>query len=201
MRVARGVVAAALAVSCAVSTPPFPSDGVGGIAPERHGVPGVRVPVDLTTHTANDYQPAISPDGTRLLFVSDRQGQPDLWLKSIDGRATRGAVRVTWHTATDAEPAWAPNGRTIVFTSHREDPDGDIYTIRTLPLIRRLVGDRLLWRRGSIVERLTDSSGAESIDSISPSWPAPRKDPPRPVPSSPKSMSVSTMCPPAEAPR
>ncbi len=32
---------------------------------------------------ANDYDPAVSPDGTKLVFASDRDGNPELYLLNL----------------------------------------------------------------------------------------------------------------------
>ena len=34
----------------------------------------------LTTHPALDYEPTISPDGRWVVFTSERDGSPDLWV-------------------------------------------------------------------------------------------------------------------------
>src|SRR5580692_7289700 len=39
----------------------------------------------LTTGMAFDSQPAVSPDGKRIAFVSDRDGSDNLWICNMDG--------------------------------------------------------------------------------------------------------------------
>jgi len=80
----------------------------------------------LTTHTADDFQPDVSPDGKSVAFVSNRSGNNDIWLIPIDGGPAR---QLTTHTASDSDPAWSRDGKKIAFTSLREDSKGDIWVL------------------------------------------------------------------------
>lgn len=102
----------------------------------------------LTTHTADDYQPAISPDGKSVAFVSNRSGNNDIWLILIDGGPAR---ELTTHTTSDTDPAWSRDGKKIAFTSLREDSKGDIWVLDL---------------ESGKETRITDSRAAESH----PSW-------------------------------
>lgn len=44
----------------------------------------------VAAHSANDFAPIWSTDGSRLLFLSDRSGGLDLWSLRLDGTTTRG---------------------------------------------------------------------------------------------------------------
>lgn len=70
-----------------------------------------------------DSDPQWSPDGTRLAFVSDRDGTNDIWLMNTDGS---GAKNLTRGAGDDLSPRWSPDGRRIAFTSSR-DGDVEIY--------------------------------------------------------------------------
>lgn len=68
-------------------------------------------PENLTQHAADDFDPAYSPDGRRLVFVSTRDGgTPRLHVMDGDGGDVRlladlpGPVR---------HPTWSPDGRTL----------------------------------------------------------------------------------------
>lgn len=70
----------------------------------------------LTTSRYSETQPAYSPDGKRIAFVSRRGGNEDIYVMNADGTNVR---RLTTARAPDIQPAWSPNGRQIVFTSQR----------------------------------------------------------------------------------
>ena len=65
-------------------------------------------------------QPARSPDGTRVAFVSLRDGNREIYVMDADGG---DPVNLTRHDAYDSAPAWSPDGRRIVFESDR---DGEV---------------------------------------------------------------------------
>ena len=57
--------------------------------------------------------PAWSPDGTEIAFVSGRDGVGHVFAMKPDGSATR---RVTDTEKDDAHPSWSPDGKWIVFS-------------------------------------------------------------------------------------
>lgn len=77
---------------------------------DRHAIPG----------TAPSDFPAWSPDGKRVAFVSDRDGNLEIYSINTDGT---GVVRLTNDPAQDFAPAWSPDGKSIVFSSDRDDRD------------------------------------------------------------------------------
>lgn len=44
----------------------------------------------LVRHPANDYAPAWTPDGKRILFVSDRSGAPGFWMIDVEDGKSQG---------------------------------------------------------------------------------------------------------------
>ncbi|HET6347371.1 MAG TPA: hypothetical protein VFH51_20740, partial [Myxococcota bacterium] len=69
----------------------------------------------LTTHSTDDSDPAFSPDGTRLAWISQADDvKGDVWVMNADGSNKR---RLTGAEAADSGPTWGPDNRTIFFTS------------------------------------------------------------------------------------
>ncbi len=82
----------------------------------------------LTRGNSNDRQPVYSPDGTRIVFSSNRSGNLDVWAHEL---ATGSVRRLTDHPGDDWDPAVMPDGR-ILWSSNRSghfevwiaEPDG-----------------------------------------------------------------------------
>jgi tetratricopeptide (TPR) repeat protein len=121
-------------------------------APPSQASP-LHIPEQITSYPAAAFAPALSPDGRRLIFVSDRSGNFDLWLQELNSRSPTPPWQLTRDSATDTAPVWSPDGRRIAFTSHRSDPRGDIF-IMTLP--RRASAEK-----PPELERLTDLTSAD----------------------------------------
>lgn len=73
---------------------------------------------------AFDCDPAFSPDGNQIAFVSDRDGNFEVYVQNLDGSELR---RLTDHPAHDSFPAFSPDGTQIAFNSDREYDAFDVY--------------------------------------------------------------------------
>ncbi|MCA3006415.1 MAG: DPP IV N-terminal domain-containing protein [Planctomycetaceae bacterium] len=73
---------------------------------------GSKAVTQLTLDPGNDVMPAISPDGKRIAFASDRSG---FW--NIYVMPTRGGqpVQITNERTADLHPSWSPDGTRLVF--------------------------------------------------------------------------------------
>jgi Tol biopolymer transport system component len=102
-----------------------------------------------------DENPRWSPDGTRILFRSNRAryqpgaaaGEPnyDLYVMQADGSGVR---RLTTGPANENEASWHPDGRSVIFSSDR-DSRGDLYRLwladgRVDRLTRHFVGRAIM---------------------------------------------------------
>lgn len=88
--------------------------------------------MNLSTNAASDYDPAISPDGTRIAFVSNREsGVENVWVMASDGSS---ASNLTFNplipSSSSSSPAWSPDGSKIAFSSNRYGPS-DIWTMNS----------------------------------------------------------------------
>ena len=84
-------------------------------------------PLQLTFGDFDDSEPAWSPDGSEIAFVSNRTAEPDgndntdIWIVSAIGDTeTRTARQVTANPGADYSPAWSKDGRTIAYVSVTE---------------------------------------------------------------------------------
>lgn len=77
----------------------------------------------LTNDSADDWNPAWSPDGNKIAFASTRSGNFDVWVMNSDGG---GLVQLTDDSASDYTPNWSPDGTEIAFGSTRTGGE-DIY--------------------------------------------------------------------------
>lgn len=91
----------------------------------------------LTDNREGNFEPALSPDGTRIAFTSSRDGDAELYVMPLAGGA---ATRVTTFHRDDWAPQWSPDGAWLAFLSDREGearvflvrPDGtDLRPLRT----------------------------------------------------------------------
>ncbi len=71
----------------------------------------------LTEGIAFDGQPRFSPDGSKIVFVSDRSGGDNLWLISLDGRDTTQVTK--GNNDIYVSPEWTTDGRYIVASKTR----------------------------------------------------------------------------------
>ena len=88
-----------------------------------------------------------SPDGGRIAYMSDRDGDPEIYVHDL---GTGRVERLTHNTSDDTSPVWSPDGDRIAYESDRDgDPEIYVHDLGT--------GD---------VERLTDNTS----DDTSPVW-------------------------------
>jgi Tol biopolymer transport system component len=83
--------------------------------------------VNLTNHESNDNQPAWSPDGEKIAFVSDRDPAYKIYIMNPDGTNQK---RLTESGGWEMLPRWSPDGSRIAFQLNI-DGNWDIYIINT----------------------------------------------------------------------
>lgn len=102
----------------------------------------------LTFSDAKD--PSVSPDGTKVAFVSTIDNNMDIYILDI---LSRNVTRVTDALEKDSAPSWSPDGNRLAFESFR-DGNFEIYITNI---------------DGSNVIRLTDDPAGDSNPIWSPS--------------------------------
>ena len=78
---------------------------------------------------SKEEQPAWSPDGTRIVYVSDRGGgDNDIWVMNADGTGHRVLHD---NNNPESKPEWSPDGSRIIFVYNTGRPgtDDDIWTM------------------------------------------------------------------------
>lgn len=95
-----------------------------------------------------DYNPRISPDGTRVTFGSSRSGSMQIY--SSDSRGQNITQLTGLASSLTGSPRWSPDGKEIAFDA-RMDGNSDIYVVGS---------------GGGKVRRLTTDAGPE----YNPSW-------------------------------
>lgn len=69
----------------------------------------------LTNDSAEDYDPAWSPDGQQIVFTSTRDGSPQIYRMTASGGEV---ARLTFDNGVDQQATWSQSGR-IAFVSNR----------------------------------------------------------------------------------
>ncbi len=98
--------------------------------------------------TRQDSPGRFSPDGTRVAFVSNRSGRPQVWVAARDESELRSVT--TLEDATISIGSWSPDGRWIAFGA-TIGGNADLYVVRA---------------DGGAIRRLTNSNATE----IDPEW-------------------------------
>ena len=113
-------------------------------------------PRNLTNHPDRDLAPAWSPDGTHIVFMSDRDGHIpkgrvwstfEIYVMDDDGGNPQN---LTNDPNSDGSPSWFPDSKHIVFSSNREG-NFEIYVMDD---------------DGGNLQRLTENRDND----VSPSW-------------------------------
>ncbi len=61
--------------------------------------------IKLTNNSAYDWAPSFSPDGSKIAFVSDRDGNNEIYIMNVDGSEQ---ARLTNNPADDGWPCFSP---------------------------------------------------------------------------------------------
>ena len=73
----------------------------------------------ITSGMGFDSQPVVSPDGSKIAFISDRDGKDNLWIANIDGGNPIKLSNETY--AALISPTWNPDGQNIVVTKRARE--------------------------------------------------------------------------------
>jgi len=81
----------------------------------------------LTDAREGSFEPAVSPDGTRVAFVSSKEGDPEVYVMRLGGTEVQ---RLTTFHSEDWGPQWSPDGQWLSFFSSREQGRERLFIVR-----------------------------------------------------------------------
>lgn len=146
-------------------------DGVHSESIVVHDVVAARAVRTVEPHAQLVRNPALTHDGSRVVFESDLASFRDLYVADVDGRtvASGSAARLTHDEQGNYEPSWFPDGRSFAFTSSR-DGQSEIYRSSANGIeARRLTtspGDDLAPKVSPDGARVAFLSGRAGIDRV-----------------------------------
>jgi Tol biopolymer transport system component len=91
-------------------------------------------------------QPDWAPDGSKLAFGSNREGNLEIWLIDLDGTDAE-QLTFTSPPARNIQPSWSPDGSKLAFVSTRGGGGQDVFVMSA---------------DGTGVDNLTDSTSADT---------------------------------------
>ncbi len=84
----------------------------------------------ITSTQAVEADPHLSPDGLSIAFTSNRSGEPNVYIVSIEGGTP---VRLTWYPAPSYARGWSPDGKYVLYASTRETSPTDYTRLWIVP--------------------------------------------------------------------
>ena len=82
--------------------------------------------IQLTNDDTNNMSPKISPDGSQIAYLSNRDGNQEVYVMNIDGSNQK---RLTFNHIEEWDPAWSPDGSKVFFSSQNVYGFYDIYKV------------------------------------------------------------------------
>lgn len=98
--------------------------GAGADAAIYTVTPEGSAPIKITDHSGADWGPAWSPDGTKIAFVSDRDGNWEIYVMGADGS---NPVNLSHDPGQDLLPKWSPDGRQISYLHALDNNQFNLY--------------------------------------------------------------------------
>ena len=85
------------------------------------------VAVRLTSSPRSEMRPRLSPDGTRVVFSTDWEGPPNLYIADVDGGEPQ--VLVPFDRTQQYAGGWTPDGKQVVYTKRNDAFNLDIWVV------------------------------------------------------------------------
>ncbi|EAR13331.1 putative protease [Polaribacter irgensii 23-P] len=84
----------------------------------------------LTSTSAKESNPQISPNGKWITFSSNKSGILSVYIVAITGGE---AKRLTWHTSENIARGWTNDGENVLFASNRNTAPSNFNRLYTIP--------------------------------------------------------------------
>jgi TolB protein len=84
--------------------------------------------IQLTHDDTKNMQPKISPDGTKIAYLANRDGNQEVYIMNVDGTEQ---TRITRNSIAEWDPAWSLDGSKVFFSSQNVHGFYDIYKANT----------------------------------------------------------------------
>ena len=84
-------------------------------------------PIQLTANSGDNFDPAWSPDGHTIAFITNRDGQNELWLADTQSVSDRFKKLVATDQTQYRHPRWSPDGSTLAWC--QQDAESTIETL------------------------------------------------------------------------
>ena len=114
---------------------------------------------NLTNDPARDALPAWSPDGAKIAFVSNREGNYDIFSVYVMNSDGSDQHRIYYSYSISGDPAWSPDGRQIVFSNDKEDGRTGNFEIFSIEPETVNPERRLTFRKGYDVQPVLSPDG------------------------------------------
>jgi len=82
--------------------------------------------IQLTNDDTNNMSPKISPDGSQIAYLSNRDGNQEVYIMNIDGSSQK---RLTFNDIQEWDPAWSTDGSKVFFSSQNVHGFYDLYRV------------------------------------------------------------------------
>ena len=74
--------------------------------------------IQLTNSKGNNMSPKLSPNGKHIVFLSNRDGNQEVYTMNIDGTSQR---RMTFNQSKSWDPAWSADGKSFYFVTEAKE--------------------------------------------------------------------------------
>ena len=81
---------------------------------------------NISNNDSYNVNPSWSPDGTKIAFTSERDGNRQIYVMDADGS---NQTNISNNSYGDIFPSWSPDGEKIVFSSDRDDSGRQLYVM------------------------------------------------------------------------